>query len=163
MTCPCNSGNDYEACCQPIHDGSAPATTAEALMRARYSAFANTEIDFLVESVHPDHREDVDPDQLRDWSQRAEWLGLEIKRTEDGGPEDENGIVEFVAEYEDQGVHRRYHEVGRFLREDERWYFVDGDQVKPRPVKRETPKVGRNEPCPCGSGKKYKKCCARKG
>jgi len=29
------------------------------------------------------------------------------------------------------------------------------------PVKRSLPKVGRNEPCPCGSGKKYKNCCGR--
>jgi len=30
-----------------------------------------------------------------------------------------------------------------------------------KPVKRESKKVGRNDPCPCGSGKKYKKCCGR--
>ena len=29
------------------------------------------------------------------------------------------------------------------------------------PVVRDSPKVGRNDPCPCGSGKKYKKCCGR--
>ncbi len=29
------------------------------------------------------------------------------------------------------------------------------------PIKREAPKVGRNDPCPCGSGKKYKNCCGK--
>jgi preprotein translocase subunit SecA len=34
-------------------------------------------------------------------------------------------------------------------------------EVKVKQIKLETPKVGRNEPCPCGSGKKYKKCCGK--
>lgn len=34
-------------------------------------------------------------------------------------------------------------------------------EVKQQPVKRESKKIGRNEPCPCGSGRKYKKCCGR--
>jgi preprotein translocase subunit SecA len=29
------------------------------------------------------------------------------------------------------------------------------------PITRDSPKIGRNDPCPCGSGKKFKKCCDR--
>ena len=34
-----------------------------------------------------------------------------------------------------------------------------GPAEKPSTFKRATKKVGRNDPCPCGSGKKYKQCC----
>ena len=36
-----------------------------------------------------------------------------------------------------------------------------GSQPKQETIRRATPKVGRNDPCPCGSGKKYKNCCGR--
>jgi SEC-C motif-containing protein len=49
--------------------------------------------------------------------------------------------------------------VSRFLKQDGEWYFVDGQLVAPKTEKRNQPKVGRNDPCPCGSAKKYKKCC----
>ena len=35
-------------------------------------------------------------------------------------------------------------------------------QVKKQPVRKTAAKVGPNDPCPCGSGKKYKKCCMQK-
>ena len=38
----------------------------------------------------------------------------------------------------------------------------EGEEKK-KPSKRESGKVGRNDPCPCGSGKKYKKCCGTMG
>jgi preprotein translocase subunit SecA len=57
-----------------------------------------------------------------------------------------------------KGVEHRHDERSRFARNDEgRWMYLDGDDVKPAPVKRGE-KVGRNQPCPCGSGKKYKHC-----
>jgi SEC-C motif domain protein len=67
-------------------------------------------------------------------------------------------MVEFVARYRMGGAEHAHHERATFQRHDGRWYFEDGDIVKARPVVREAPKVGRNEPCPCGSGKKFKKC-----
>ena len=63
--------------------------------------------------------------------------------------------------YREKGVIHCHHEVGEFLRQDCRWYYVDGKLVPPETKKNEAPKVGRNDPCPCGSGKKYKKCCGR--
>jgi SEC-C motif-containing protein len=83
-----------------------------------------------------------------------------ITRTEDGGPEDKEGHVEFIASFSEGGARREHHEMASFSREDGIWYFVEGNVLPPKQVVRETPKVGRNEPCPCGSGKKYKKCCS---
>jgi SEC-C motif-containing protein len=88
-------------------------------------------------------------------------LGLEICSTEQGGVDDNDGLVEFIASYRENGVVRSHHEISRFKREAGRWYYVDGDAPKVETYVKEQPKVGRNDPCPCGSGKKYKKCCGR--
>jgi SEC-C motif-containing protein len=159
MSCPCGSGQTYDTCCGPIIAGESPAPTAEALMRARYTAYARVEIDFLLTSLHPDRREEHDADAVQQWAEDSEWLGLEILDTTDGGEDDDTGQVEFVCLYEHDGEEKRHHEDARFARVDGQWYFLEGDPVKSRPFVREAPKVGRNDPCPCGSGKKYKKCC----
>lgn len=157
--CHCNSGLDFDSCCGPILAGEKQAETAEALMRSRYCAFVCDEIDYLTESLHPNHRHDHDVAATRRWASSADWLGLEIRSTEDGGVDDTEGLVEFVASYREDGEVRNHHEISRFKKEDEHWYYVDGDAPKVETYVKEQPKVGRNEPCPCGSGKKYKKCC----
>ena len=83
-----------------------------------------------------------------------------MKRTEDGGEKDTTGVVEFVANYEVEGNAVRHHEISDFRRVEGEWFFRDGKEI-PVTVWRDTPKVGRNDPCPCGSGKKYKKCHGR--
>jgi SEC-C motif-containing protein len=128
-------------------------------MRARYSAYATAATDFLRTSLHPDRRDEHDAEAVRDWAEGSDWLGLEIVATTGGGEGDETGRVEFVCLYEYEGEEKRHHEVADFSRVDGRWYFVEGEAVKSRPFVREAPKVGRNDPCPCGSGKKHKRCC----
>jgi SEC-C motif-containing protein len=140
-------------------NGAGPAETAEQLMRARYSAYAKKQTDFLLESLHPDHREDYDPKQTKNWAEESEWQGLEIMATEAGGPEDTSGTVEFIADYTAKGRRNRHHELASFEKHEGAWYFTDGAAVPPKQVVRTGPKIGRNDPCPCGSGKKYKKCC----
>ncbi|MBT3011342.1 MAG: YchJ family protein [Candidatus Thiodiazotropha sp. (ex Lucina aurantia)] len=157
--CYCGSGVAYESCCGPIHEGAAKADTAEKLMRARYSAFGARKAEFLHQSLHPDHRHDHDIEATRRWAENAEWLGLQIVDVQGGGEADEEGSVEFIATYKEGGMVRPHHEISRFLKQDGDWYFVDGQLVAPKTEKRHQPKVGRNDPCPCGSGKKYKKCC----
>jgi SEC-C motif domain protein len=157
--CHCNSGQDFNNCCGPILAGEKSAATAEALMRSRYSAYVSGETDYLEESLHPEHRSDYDAAATRSWANKADWLGLEIRSTKDGGENDSEGEVEFIANYRDDGVVHTHHEISRFKKESDRWYYVDGDTPKVETYKNEQPKVGRNEPCPCGSGKKYKKCC----
>jgi len=154
--CPCGSEKPYEQCCGPYHAG-APAPTAEALMRSRYSAYVKGEIDYLVESHTPKGREEVDRELTEKWAKDSEWLGLTIASTEAGGPDDVEGMVEFIARFRAEGQERSHRERSRFEKLDGRWYYVDGKELKMPPVRAE--KVpGRNDPCPCGSGKKYKKC-----
>ncbi len=156
--CPCGSGVSYEDCCQPIISGTKDAPTAEALMRSRYTAFAKVEIEHLCESLHPEHRDDFDAKAAEKWARESEWLGLDVIKTVDGGEDDKEGVVEFTAKYTDRGQQIDHHEVARFERAEGKWYFVAGRIVQDT-YRREGPKIGRNEPCPCGSGKKYKKCC----
>ena len=158
-TCPCGSGVDYAECCEPIVTGTRHAETAEQLMRARYSAYVGAAVDFLFETTHPDHRDGYDHAGTRQWAETSEWLGLEILDSSQGGPEDTAGSVEFVARFREKGVLQEHRELGHFKREKEVWYFTTGEMVKPKPAV--SSKVGRNEPCPCGSGKKYKKCCGK--
>ena len=87
--------------------------------------------------------------------------GLEIVETTEGGPDDDTGTVEFIAKFKQNGQEIKHHELASFEKIDGKWIFMDGEVPKPKQVIRETQKVGRNEPCPCGSGKKFKKCCGK--
>jgi SEC-C motif-containing protein len=163
-TCPCRltaiAQLPYAECCQPFIEGRAKAPTAEALMRSRYSAFAVTAIDYLVETVAPEARADMDRASLEAWSRESKWHGLDIVDTVDGKPGDLSGIVEFVAHFSRGGARETHHERStfRFAPDSAQWYFVDGAKPKGKTVvKGKQPE--RNDPCPCGSGKKYKKCC----
>jgi len=160
-TCPCGSKKTYGKCCKPFISGSKDPETAEALMRARYTAFVKAEIDFLYNTISPAQQEDFNHQEAIDWSQNSEWEGLEIIETMDGGPDDESGTVEFVAIFKQNNKEIRHHELATFEKVDDRWTFMEGITVKPKQARREGPKIGRNDPCPCGSGKKYKKCCSR--
>ena len=111
MDCPCGSGLAYVDCCEPVVTGARPAPTAEALMRARYSAYARAEVDFLLASLLPAERANHDEKAVRDWAEKSRWLGLEIVATEEGGERDDRGTVEFVATYAyGEGAPRRHHE-----------------------------------------------------
>lgn len=161
MNCPCCSGKTFDECCSPVIKGTRKAATPEELMRARYSAYTQAEIDFIIDSTHPDHRNENDRKDLQAWAETSQWLGLNILKTEDG-PDENTGFVEFVASYNEQGVvHRDHHEYSEFRKVDGDWFFYDGKIVAPVPFVRQKPKVGPNDPCPCGSGKKYKKCCGK--
>ena len=94
------------------------------------------------------------------WSSQSQWQGLDIISAEQGQAGDKQGFVEFVAHFVMDGETRAHRErsLFRFDEADGRWYFVEEANRKPAPiVKGDQP--GRNDPCPCGSGKKYKKCC----
>ncbi|MBK22711.1 MAG: hypothetical protein CME70_01790 [Halobacteriovorax sp.] len=156
--CPCESGSDYSKCCEPFHKGTDQPKTAEATMRSRYSAFVKGEIDYIYDSHNPDTRGEVNKDEIKTWSENSEWQGLDILDVQKGQESDEVGRVEFVAHYAVEEEELDHQEVADFIKKDGRWYFHDGVIVKQQ-IQREGPKVGRNDPCPCGSGKKHKKCC----
>src|SRR5204863_680236 len=103
----------------------------------------------------------VDRASTEKWSRESTWLGLTVVSTDAGGPADEEGTVEFVARFREgqNGPEHTHHEHARFVRskKDGRWLYADGKVVGPPPAKREE-RPGRNDPCTCGSGKKFKKC-----
>ena len=127
-------------------------------MRSRYAAYATGEVGHIVATHDPATRGDVDRAASEQWSKRARWDGLDIVSSSAGGAADEDGEVEFVARYTLDGTACTHHERSRFKKIAGAWHYIDGDMVKPKPVVREGAKVGRNDLCPCGSGKKYKKC-----
>lgn len=155
--CPCGSGSKFDDCCHPYIAGKENPPTAEALMRSRYTAFVTQEAEYIYESHDPATRSDVSLDEIQSWSESADWEGLNIVAKEKGEASDSKGRVEFVAHYSMNGKEEHHHELADFTKKDGRWFFTDGAMVDGT-YRRQTPKVGRNDPCPCGSGKKYKKC-----
>ena len=144
----------------PILEGKVQAPTAEALMRARYTAYAMGNVDFIINSNEPESRENLSREAIEEWSRGSEWQGLEILSTKKGGAGDTEGLVEFKAHYMQNRARFTHHELASFRKMDGKWMFFDGDQIN-QPKTNEGGKVGRNDPCPCGSGKKYKKCCGK--
>lgn len=155
--CPCGSGADFDQCCGRYIDGAA-APTPEALMRSRFAAFVQGDLDYIEETHAPETRGNFDRSATESDNSKVQWVNLEILGTTGGGADEDTGTVEFAARYKGAGGAGVHHERSNFRRENGRWLYVDGvmdPKGKPRRVQR----VGRNEPCPCGSGKKYKKCC----
>lgn len=163
--CPCRSGKNFDDCCGAILSGVRKAATAVELMRARYAAYAVGNVKFLYESSGPELQAEFDEKTSREWSKNATWGGLDILSTDRGGVKDEEGYVEFIAHYsttQGQGRDSNHHEVAYFKKLNGEWRFIDGEIQPGKPYQREAPKIGRNDPCPCGSGKKFKKCtCAK--
>jgi SEC-C motif-containing protein len=159
--CPCGSGKLYAQCCEPIISGKEQTKTAEALMRARYSAYVTHEIDFIIKSCDNTEKNNIDPGATKAWSEESVWRGLRILHTDKGTETDPEGTVEFEAQYTSKaGLRQAHHETASFKKIDGTWCYVSGE-TKAMTVTREGRKIGRNEPCPCGSGKKYKPCCGR--
>lgn len=158
--CPCGSGKKYGECCEPIIKGTTKAPTAEACMRARYTSYVKHEIDYIINSCEEGEGiGEVDRKATEDWSKQSQWNGLKILRTEKGEKDDEQ-IVEFEADYTLHNMHDIHHEISLFRNINGDWKYVAGNVI-PTTVKRVGAKVGRNDPCPCGSGKKYKQCCGK--
>jgi SEC-C motif-containing protein len=158
--CPCGSAADYSSCCGPLITGGRTASTAEQLMRSRYSAYVKKEMAYILTSLHPEHRADYDETSSRAWAESAQWHGISILNTVKGGPDDTEGEVEFSVSFTEKGMKQVHHERSSFKKEGGTWYFTTGKTMQ-KPAARALPKTGRNEPCPCGSGNKFKKCCGR--
>ena len=161
MTCHCGKGSSFESCCAPFLKKTKKPQTAEELMRSRYSAFVEGDIDYVMDTHDPDTRGQIDRDGTAQWAKESEWLGLEILEVEKGQAEDTFGRVDFCATYKLRGTQVDHRESATFRKHDGTWLFVDGEQIAGPPIKRDGPKVGRNDPCSCGSGKKFKKCCGQ--
>lgn len=119
--CPCLSGETYDACCAPLHQGVRAAPTAEQLMRSRYSAFALGEVGHLLRTWHPSTR----PARLV-FDPEVRWVRLEIDDVQLGGPFDDEGTVAFTAHHRSHGSVGEQHETSRFVRVDGSWLYLDG-------------------------------------
>jgi len=121
--CPCGSSLAYTACCGRFHAGALhlQAPNAEALMRSRYSAFVLGLHGYLLATWHASTR----PPSLEPDPPGMKWLGLEVRRH--ARQDAEHATVEFVARSRLAGRASRLHETSRFVREDGRWFYVDGD------------------------------------
>ena len=147
--CPCGSQLKYADCCQRLHLGKAKASNAEQLMRSRYSAFVQQNIDYLIDTLHPTQRQTDDREVLQQTCQNTRWLGLQIVKSQD---KKDTAKVEFVAFYEDSPI-GQLHERSNFVLEAGLWFYLDGEFLP-------AIKLGRNDRCICGSGKKLKHCHA---
>jgi len=156
--CPCGTGRNYSECCGPYLEGKISAPTAEALMRSRYTAFATGSMDYIFNTHHESTRAELDMDSVKSWALNSEWLGLEIRETQNGREKDTEGQVEFKCKFLFNDKEQTHHELSTFKKDGDKWFFVDG-VLRNNTLRRSEPKVGRNDPCPCGSGKKAKKCC----
>ncbi|WP_221800113.1 YchJ family protein [Oceanobacter mangrovi] len=145
QACPCGSGKAYQDCCQPLHQG-ALASSPEALMRSRYAAFVLGLEDYLAQSWHPDTRPEgpyCNPG--------TRWLRLEVENSSADG---DQGSVSFRACFSADGRFHQLAETSRFIKLDGHWRYLDGE------AQWQTLQPGRNDNCPCGSGKKFKNAVA---
>ncbi|MEC6795805.1 YchJ family metal-binding protein [Photobacterium sp. S4TG1] len=166
--CPCGSQKLLVECCKPIHLNHASATHPEQLMRARYSAHVLGLVDFVVQTYHSSCEAEHHREAIAE-SINLTWLGLEVMNSEIAA--NGQGFVEFKACYKEAGEEYILQERSRFVQESingqQYWFYIDGEYPQPPPSEQPSaPKpvttaktVGRNDPCLCGSGKKYKKCC----
>ena len=118
--CPCGSGKVIEACCGLYLKGT-PAPTPEALMRSRYTAYVQRDADYLKQTWHPSTR----PADL-ELEDDVKWLGLKIVKVQ-GAEKNETGTVHFIARFKIGGRGHRMEEISRFVREEGRWFYLDGE------------------------------------
>lgn len=120
-------------------------------MRSRYSAYVLGKIAYLQQTTLPAQQSGLDLEGITRWSRGSHWLGLQLEssRTFDGQPP--RAEVCFTAHWRDALGEQRQHERSAFIQLDGRWYFIDPTVVL---------KAGRNDSCPCGSARKFKKCCS---
>lgn len=147
--CPCGSKAPFSKCCSPILEDHTKAQTAEQLMRSRYTAFTMDDNAYLLTSWARDTR----PKEMDTKETPVQWIGLEIESTEMGEKTDDKGSVTFIAHFIATSRLCHLREKSRFIKEDDRWFYVDGIPES------STEKIARNAPCPCGSGNKFKRCC----
>lgn len=148
--CPCGSGQPLADCCGRLHAGK-PAESAEALMRSRYSAYVLGLIDYLTTTTLPAQQPQLDRNAMQQWSSASTWLGLSVHCHSESSGDPLRARVSFTARWQDGNGEHQHSEDSDFVQSAGRWYFID-------PVV--TVRAGRNDPCPCGSQRKFKKCCA---
>jgi SEC-C motif-containing protein len=123
--CPCGTKKSLNECCLPFIQGTSSPTTAEQLMRSRYTAHTLLAIDYLWATWSPEQRLRSSKADILAWAESCDWLGLQILATQQGGAGDNEGIVEFIALFRQQGQMHQHHEVSQFKKVLGKWLYVD--------------------------------------
>ncbi len=147
MKCECGSNLLYDACCGAFHEGNRQPETALELMRSRYMAYVLGNGTYLVHTSTSANRVQLNAEQIAEDAKKIQWLKLEII---DASAED---VVEFKAYYRENDTVQLLHEKSTFIKEEGQWVYDKGHLYES--------KIGRNASCPCGSDKKYKRCCGK--
>lgn len=147
--CFCNNNIAFSDCCQPILSG-APSATPEQLMRARYTAYVLEDYPFVWRTYANTVRDTLSVTELADNAKGTRWLGLQVISTQ-------QAQVEFCAFSKQATQYYCLHELSDFVYEQSEWRYLRGTFLANNGIFK--PKV--NAPCPCQSGKKFKKCCGR--
>ncbi len=161
--CPCGSKKDYQECCQITHNSHSLVCSPEQLMRSRYSAHVLNNVEYVIQTYHPSCKAESQRSSITE-SVDLNWCQLEIIDSSKCCENEQGilqGFVEFIAYYREEDKLYTLHERSRFLYQNELWYYIDGTFIeKSIEGNRSNPvKIKRNDPCPCKSGKKFKKCC----
>ena len=149
LTCPCGSGQLLSECCGLLHAGQ-PAQSAEQLMRSRYSAYVLGHIDYIVSTTAPMLQSLLDVPAISAWSTQNQWQGLNINRVL-AKAKSRHAQVEFTAAFTDAQGAQTHRELSGFVHIGTQWYFLD-------PTLAQYPAL--KAACLCGSGQKFKRCCA---
>ena len=150
LLCFCGSTQSYTDCCEPFHLATRYAQTPEQLMRSRYSAYVVKNADYIYITYAHEKRSENPVKEIKEFANSCRFTKLTILNSSDNVNE---GIVEFKAHYFHQNLYCELHEKSKFIKEDEQWRYLDGCITPVDDIK-----IARNDNCPCGSGKKYKKC-----
>jgi SEC-C motif-containing protein len=156
--CPCGSGKLFGDCCEPVISGQRLAATAEQLMRARFTAHVTHDALFLHRTYRPTSGQKFVEDPS---APTLQWKKLVVHAHEPGANPD-TAFVSFTAYGEEQGIEQVLEEKAEFVRQHGALIYTRAVREGPVPYKAAVPKPGRNDPCPCGSGRKYKQCCLLK-
>lgn len=152
--CFCGSGGDLRDCCLPFINNEKLPQDAEQLMRSRFSAFCLARGDYLYETHHPDFRENLSAEELAEAARNRRWVKLEVFTQ--SPLSEEVSQVAFKAWYLEGDRLIPHAELSFFHQVDGRWLYTRGEIDSSLT---DIVKLGRNDPCPCGSGRKFKKCC----
>lgn len=159
---------DFAVCCQPLIQGKRYAITPEQLMRSRFSAYCTKAVDYIHQTYHPSQRLQNTLAEIAEFAHAAHFLDLRVHNSSDitqintqsdthspylPAKTDAMGYVSFSARFILRDKLEQIVETSRFVQCDDRWFYLDG-QLSPTAAV----KIGRNDLCPCQSGKKFKNC-----
>lgn len=124
MTCPCCSNKDYIDCCEPYIAGKKLPPNPESLMRSRYTAYTQANVNYIMQTMLSPAADKFDADEALIWARDATWQKLEVLNATEAG---NIGFVEFIAYFTYQKTPQMLHEKSEFHLNNKKWMYVDGE------------------------------------